>query len=207
MNDYDLKSVCFFDCETTGLPKKLLKWDTNFEEFPYIVQLAWALGDNEKSFVIKPYDYEIPKEASEIHGITTEYAIANGVPFTDIIDEFISDAKSAEFVCAHNIYFDSTMIKANVLRYCGWEYYDDSLVEMALDKRKRIDTMMKSIKFVGALFPDGRAGKFPKLEELYNKLFPNETFPAHDALEDVRALRRCFPKLLELGVIELVKKL
>lgn len=127
------------------------------------------------------------------------------MPFAEVVDEFLADANAAPLVCAHNIYFDSSMLKANVLRYLGREYYD-AHVEDALHKAKRIDTMMKTIKFVGALFSNGRPGKFPQLEELYSKLFPGETFPAHDALEDIRALRRCVPELVNLGIIELVQK-
>lgn len=44
------------------------------------------------------------------------------------------------------------------------------------------------------------------MEELFAKLFPGETFPAHDALQDVKALRRCIPELVELGIIELKQK-
>lgn len=205
MQKFDLKDVCFFDCETTGIPAKGLKWDADFEQFPHVVQLAWSLGDKEKSYIIKPDNYEIPPETTAIHGITTERAIAEGVPFAEVVDEFLADANAAPLVCAHNIYFDSSMLKANVLRYCGREYYD-AHVEDALHKGKRIDTMMKTIKLVGALYSNGRPGKFPKLEELYSKLFPGETFPAHDALEDIRALRRCVPELVNLGIIELAQK-
>jgi hypothetical protein len=117
----------------------------------------------------------------------------------------LADAAAAPLVCAHNIYFDTSMLKANILRYCGKEYYD-AKAEDALHKGKRIDTMMKTIKFVGALYQNGKPGKFPKLEELFAKLFPGETFPAHDALQDVKALRRCVPELVELGIIELKQK-
>lgn len=48
MQKFDLKDVCFFDCETTGVPAKGLKWDADFEQFPHVVQLAWSLGDKEK---------------------------------------------------------------------------------------------------------------------------------------------------------------
>ena len=65
--------------------------------------------------------------------------------------------------------------------------------------------MMKTIKFVGALYSNGRPGKYPKLEELYSKLFPGETFPAHDALEDVKACKRCIPVLVENGIIWIQK--
>lgn len=40
MQKFDLKDVCFFDCETTGIPVKGLKWDADFEQFPHVVQLA-----------------------------------------------------------------------------------------------------------------------------------------------------------------------
>ena len=105
MQKFDLKDVCFFDCETTGVPAKGLKWDADFEQFPHVVQLAWSLGDKEKSYIIKPDNYEIPPETTAIHGITTERAIAEGVPFAEVVDEFLADANAAPLVCAHNIYF------------------------------------------------------------------------------------------------------
>ena len=205
MRVFNLSDVCFFDCETTGVPAKGLKWDEHFNQFPHVVQLAWSFGDKERSFIVKPDGWIIPDEVVEIHGITTERAIAEGVPFDVIVDEFLADAAAAPLVCAHNIYFDTSMVKANILRVCGKEYYD-AKAEDALHKGKRIDTMMKTIKFVGALYSNGKPGKFPRLEELFAKLFEGETFPAHNALEDVRALRRCVPELVELGIIELVQK-
>lgn len=205
MKTFELKNICFFDCETTGVPEKGLKWDADFMQFPQVVQLAWSIGDKERSYIIKPDGYEIPEETTEIHGITTERAIADGVPFAEVVDEFLTDAAAAPLICAHNIYFDTSMLKANILRWCGREYYD-AKAEDALHKGKRIDTMMKTIRFVGACYSNGRPGKYPKLEELFAKLFSGETFPAHDALEDVRALRRCVPELVELGIIELKQK-
>ena len=73
---FELKDICFFDCETTGVPAKGLKWDADFNQFPHVVQLAWVFGDKERSFIIKPDNYEIPPETTAIHGITTERAIA-----------------------------------------------------------------------------------------------------------------------------------
>jgi DNA polymerase III epsilon subunit-like protein len=127
MQKFELKDICFFDCETTGVPAKGLKWDADFEQFPHVVQLAWSLGDKEKSYIIKPDNYEIPPETTAIHGITTERAIAEGVPFAEVVDEFLADANAAPLVCAHNIYFDSSMLKANVLRYCGREYLGETV--------------------------------------------------------------------------------
>jgi len=199
------KGVLFFDTETTGLPAKGAKYDADFMEFPHMVSLAWSLNGQEYEYIIKPNGYVIPQEVTEIHGISHDYAMEHGINVELVLRAFFQDAIEADFVCAHNIYFDVSIIKASVLRSLGKEYYD-LYAEIALDKAKRIDTMMKTIKFVGALYANGKPGKFPKLEELYQKLFPNETFNAHNALEDVRALVRCLPELVRLGIIELKLK-
>lgn len=48
--------------------------------------------------------------------------------------------------------------------------------------------------------------KFPNLGELYARCFPGETFHAHDALDDTKAVARCLPVILELGLVELKVK-
>lgn len=205
MRKFNLDDICFFDTETTGVPAKGLKWDLDAQNFPDIVSIAWSIGDVEKYYIVKPNGWVIPQEATDIHGITTEIAIEKGIDFEIVMSEFLEDCDRGMLVCAHNIYFDTSMVKANVVKYLGMSYLLEN-AERPLHKSKRIDTMMKTIKFVGALYQNGRPGKFPTLEELYCKLFPGETFSAHNALEDVRALKKCVPKLVELGIIELVQK-
>lgn len=199
---FTINDVLIFDAETTGLPQKGHKWENDFMHFPDIVSLAWSFRGIDKHFIIKPNGWAIPDEAAEIHGITTEIANKQGVDLEFVLYQFFLDAGKAPLICAHNLYFDSSMIKANTLKYLGRQYYNE-LAEESLSKEKRIDTMMKTIKFVGALRANGTPRKFPKLEELYDKLFPGEKFDAHDALEDVNALKRCLPELVKLGVIEL----
>lgn len=196
-----MEKVLIFDSETTGLPAKGAKYQTHYDTFPYVVQLAWYFNGQFKNYVIKPNGWTIPTEATEIHGIDTETALKSGRPFHIVADEFIHDCGQAEKIIGHNIYFDSSIIKANILRMKMPNYYND-VVEPAMDKTKRICTMMKTIKLVNAKFADGRGGKFPKLEELYHHLF-QESFPAHDALEDVKATLRCVEELIKLEVIEI----
>lgn len=200
-----LNDILVFDTETTGLPAKGAEWDVDFEEFPRIAQLAWVMNGKQHSYIIKPEGWTIPPETTEVHGISQERAEREGVPFAEIVGLFLSDCRKAKLLVAHNIYFDTSIIKAMILFCMGRKYYDEN-GEDALFKGKRIDTMMKTIKFVGAKYKDGRPGKYPRLEELYGKLFPGETFPAHDALEDVKALTRCLPPLVERGIIELEQK-
>lgn len=202
MKKFDLNDVLCFDCETTGVPEKGMKWDVDFLQFPRPVSMAWAFGDTERHEIIRPQGWEIPTETVAIHGITTEQADKEGKPFIEVVTEFLNDAEKYPLICAHNVYFDTSIIKAAIMALCP-ELADKA--ESALFKGKRIDTMRKTIKFVGARKENG-SGKFPTLEELFAKLFNGETFPAHNALEDVRALRQCLPPLVEMGIVELVQK-
>ena len=200
-----IQDVLFFDTETTGVPDRSANWETDFADYPHIVQLAWMHGCAVENHIIRPDGWEIPQETVDIHGITTEYALEHGEPFAMVIDLFIADCHEAGLICAHNIHFDTSIIKANILRELGHEYYVAGGVEDALFKGKRIDTMRPTMKWVDARMSNGRL-KFPRLEELYSRCFPGETFPAHDALEDVKAVARCLPVILENGLVELKVK-
>ena len=200
-----INDVLFFDTETTGIPDRSAKWDTDFADYPHIVQMAWIHGCKVENHIIRPDGWEIPQETVDVHGITTEYALEHGEPFASVVDMFIQDCHDAGLICGHNIHFDTGIVKANILRDLGREYYDANDVENALYKGKRIDTMRSTMKWVDARMANGRL-KFPNLTELYSRCFPGETFPAHNAIEDVKAVARCLPVILELGLVELKVK-
>jgi DNA polymerase III epsilon subunit-like protein len=189
----------YFDTETTGLPPKGARYNTDYDQFPHIVQLSWWFDGQFYDFIIKPKGWTIPEQSTEIHGITTEKALTEGQSFKKVIEKFAFHCDQASKVVAHNIYFDTSIIKANTIREFGIESNFYTYLEESIDKSKRIDTMMKTIKYVGAKKDNGGA-KFPTLEELYFKLF-EESFPAHNALEDVKALKRCHEALVDLYII------
>jgi len=200
-----IQDVLFFDTETTGIPERSWKWDVDFENYPHVVQMAWIRGCKVENHIIRPDGWEIPDDTVAVHGITTEYALKHGEPFAAVVDMFIQDCHDAGLICGHNIHFDTGIVKANILRELGREYYDANDVETALYKGKRIDTMRPTMKWVDARRADGRL-KFPNLSELYSRCFPGESFQAHDALEDTKAVARCLPVILELGLVELKVK-
>lgn len=199
-----MEKILSFDAETTGLPPKGANWEDDFKEFPHIVSLAWIFRGNEHYHIIRPDGWEIPEESAKIHGITQERAMAEGEDLSAVLIAFLGDCKDAELIAGHNIYFDSSIIKAEVKRL-GEGLYEKWDVEQALWKGKRIDTMRPSIKWVDARTQDGRV-KFPTLTELYNRCFPGTSFPAHNALEDAKAVLRCIPVLVDKGLIELKQK-
>lgn len=201
----NITDILFFDTETTGLPPRGSKWNENFNDFPYIVSIAWIKGEKEEYHIIRPIGYEIPEEATKVHGITTEEAIRNGENFADVITKFIQDCLNAGMICGHNIHFDTSIVKANILRFMGQGYYDGYNCENALFKGKRIDTMTSTMKWVDARAINGRL-KFPNLSELFHRCFPHKDFDAHNALSDVKAVRDCLPILINNELVRLEVK-
>lgn len=187
----------FFDTETTGLPKDYRTPFTDLTSWPHLVQLAWMKTDdsgkeiNTGNFIIMPIGFDIPKDASDVHGITTEIALDKGVPLRYTLECLNVDLKWSDCLVAHNVEFDRKVLGASLLR---------ANVPSYLSKNK-ICTMKSSTNF--CQLPGQRGYKWPKLDELYFKLFDRKLENAHDALVDVRACAKCFFELINRKVIEL----
>lgn len=193
-----------FDLETTGVPAYGADYEKHFMAFPYIVTLAFKInGEPVKEFIINQEGRKIPPEATAIHGITDEMCEASPHKLMDVLPMMVAEAVGADHAIGHNIYFDSSIVKANILRAIqegkATEAFYIAMGEI-LAKERRIDTMKSSTNFCA--IPGAKFGyKWPKLIELHEKLFPGETFDAHSAGADVDACYRCYLKLKELGVI------
>ena len=79
-----MSKLLFFDTETSGLP---LNWKAPLADennWPRLVQIAWIIFNENgerigsQDYIIKPENFFIPKEASKIHGISTEKAMQCG---------------------------------------------------------------------------------------------------------------------------------
>ena len=188
----------FFDTETTGLPRDWRAPLTDFENWPRMVQLAYIVCEDagrniaSRDYVIKPVGFSIPEEAARIHGITTEYAIKNGMPLSDVLNEVYSALNEAHYVVAHNMSFDEKIIGAEFLR---------NGLEDCLPTKKRICTMQSSTNYCAI---SGAYGyKWPKLSELHKKLFGEDFNNAHNAAVDIAATAKCFWELCRLGIIRI----
>eukprot|EP01035_Chromulina_nebulosa_P032520 gene32520-43448_t len=186
-----------FDTETTGLPRDKNAPLTDFDNWPRAIQIAWQLHDDKgylieaKSHLIIPEGFDVPYEAFKIHGISTEKAANDGIPLNDVLREFEEAVDKSTYLVGHNIEFD-----INVM---GCEFLRKGFAEK-LTQKKVIDTVTETIEYCA--LPGGRGGfKYPKLEELHQKLFGRGFDSAHNAIADVEVSARSFFKLLELGVI------
>ncbi len=188
-----------FDTETTGLPRNYNAPLSDSENWPRIVQIAWQLHDNtgklirSKDHVVFPDGFSIPFNAAKIHGISTEIAIGLGISLKDALTDFINDLNEAQYLCGHNLEFDLNII--------GAEFYRLGIGNL-FEGKKVLDTMQSSVDFCA--IPGGKGGKFkyPKLEELHEKLFNKSFAEAHNACADVEATGRCFFELCRLGIIK-----
>lgn len=186
----------FFDTETTGIPRNYKAPVSDLQNWPRLVQIAWMLADEEENevtsaeYIVKPDGFTIPKDAAEIHGITTEIAIRNGVDLKIILNEITSNIEKAFVLIAHNIQFDEKILGAELLRV--------SYPNIVESKERRC-TMQSATNY--CCLPGPYGYKWPKLQELHVKLF-GETFEgAHSALSDVRACARCYFELKRLKII------
>ncbi len=184
----------FFDTETTGLPRNYHAPISDLDNWPRLVQIAWLLASDEgdiisqKEYIIKPKDFIIPEEASNIHGIDNAKAQKDGSELEDVLNIFNQDLKIKDLsLVAHNISFDQAIVGSEFLRISQETNFFDL---------NPICTMKSSIDFCN--LPNKR---FPKLSFLHFKLFEQDFDNAHNALADVIACYKCFFELRRRGIL------
>lgn len=182
----------FFDTETTGM--------INFNEpvshssQPRLIQLAWKLYDENykcrSSFygLIKPSNWEITPEASAINGISMDDCIKFGVSGNTVVELFLETINLADLVIAHNLHFDSKMIRIECYNRC---------IELVHNWKgpKNYCTMLSSTSI--CKLPGSRGYKWPKLSEAYEHFTGKILEGAHDALVDIDACKDVFRALHE----------
>lgn len=176
-----------FDSETTG--KCDFKKPAGDPSHPHIVQLGAILYDENKrvvaemNLIVKPDGWTVPKEAADIHGITTEMAEQYGLALKTVIKLFMVLCQRAKVSVAHNRPYDNLMVETALIR-CGLTADLDSWRNMAGHCTMAEMTPVCNIP--------GRFGrpKWPTLQEAYKHLFGEEFSGAHDAQADTRACAR-----------------
>jgi len=187
-----------FDTETTGLPKR---WDapiTDTDNWPRCIQIAWQLHDDmgrlveHQDYLIRPDGFNIPYDAERIHGISTDLALEQGIPLTDVLGKFNEALSKASFVVGQNVGFDVNIMGAEFYRYG---------VETRMGSMKVLDTCTEITADLLKL-PGGRGGRYklPTLTELHEYLFGEPFAEAHNATADVEATTRCFLELLKRDI-------
>ena len=105
----------FYDTETSGLPK--FGMPSEHPDQPHIVQLAATLVDLDPreivaslDLIVRPDGWTIPDEVAAVHGITTEHAVAVGVPESLALSMFLELWRGRTRI-AHNEQFDARIVR------------------------------------------------------------------------------------------------
>jgi len=179
----------FFDTETSDMYKFKKPHDDPSQ--PWIVQLGFILSTRdaiyqEGNLLIKANGRSISPGAEAVHCISKETCELAGIEEKLVLELFAHLLISANLLVAHNIGFDTRVLRASV-----YDLYDDILLQRIKGPEGHFCTMMRGTNLCNLPGRYGRP-KWPKLQELHKFLFGEEFKDAHDALADVRATRRCY---------------
>ncbi len=192
--------IFVFDTETTWF---IDKKNTHVDFQPHIVQFAWIYGEIKNhefqeikriNQMIKP-KIPIPFWASQVHHIY-DIDVKSAPDIWEYLDTFLEIINSSDVIIWHNIEYDADMIKIELKRLNR---------EFEYKPKQIICTMKQTVDFC-ALPWNGNRFKYPKLGELYKKLFWEYFIWAHDAIVDVEATLKVFMELYKKEIIKIEKE-
>ena len=200
--------ILVFDTETTGLPERFNVPYQQTKRWPYIVQLSFILYDMEENNIIEEMDLivdvgpdvVIPKESTEIHGITKSISRNRGLKIQDVLEIFHIALNASDCVVAHNIEFDRNMILTECYRNNIYQPGPLSdLKHMFTKDKSYFCTMLRSKRICNIKAISKNTGeeyvRYPKLMELHEYLFQTTPQNLHNSFTDVIVCLRCFYKL------------
>ena len=191
--------ILFIDFETTNLAD--FNKRARDPSQPHIVSLAAEICDDkgetieDYSAIVKPDGWTIPKEASDVHGITDEIAAEKGIPEIEVAKKLFEMVCATQLLVAFNLQFDKFIGRIALRRY---DIFDDS--KDAWWKALPTFCPMRAMTDICCI-PAKTPGKFkfPKLSEAYEFAFKKKLEGAHGAVADKNAAKELFFWIKSLG--------
>lgn len=202
--------ILIFDVETTGL---IPKGEPSLDLCPYILQLSFIVFNIETKKIEQTYNtyINVPSKVRilpEIENLTgiTRAKCNSGVVVAEALNALHDAYIRCSKIIAHNIEFDSKMVYIELARNPGRKTrHLCDLLNTGYEQANQIErycTMANSVDLcnivVDAIDKRGkpyRYKKFPKLSELYQKLFGTIPENLHDSMVDTMACLRCYMKM------------
>ena len=189
----------FVDTETTGLPKDFQAPHTKLALWPRIVSVSWALFAERDSqllyryHIIRPNGFTIPSESRRVHGIDTQRAMTEGIDLAVALSQLNRDVSACRpgLLVAHNMAFDRPVLLAEYLR---------ANIGESISALPTFCTMITTAELCGLYPMRNGQHKWPKLAELYFRIFGVQPSAAHHAGSDVLNCAKCFFHLQESGI-------
>ena len=197
--------ILVFDTETTGLPIGRNPPIISTQSWPYVIQLSYIIYENSTNEIVKmednivklPGSVIISTESEKIHKISREMTIEYGVPIQSLLNTFNEDLQNCDLVVGHNVRFDKNMIMVECVR----NKILHNFVRNGIIKDEYC-TMINTINFCAIKAksfkpPFQYYNRYPKLIELYEKLFNSIPNGLHNSMNDVLVCLRCFGKVTQ----------
>lgn len=182
-----------FDTETTGLPA--WKEPSDHPDQPHVVDIAWTLygadlAEIERFDAIVNPGVIIPDAMAEIHGITTDRALAEGIAPSEVWERFVDVLSRTALIVGQNVSFDIRLMRILATRLTGekWDNPHPTFCTM-----REVHALVKSMP----VKPDGWKWP-PTLTQIIQALFNEEHVEAHRARPDCDATARAFLHLKSL---------
>lgn len=197
--------MLFVDSETTGFVKPDLPPEHPMQ--PYLVQLGAIMTDDAGEelssidLVVAPVGYKIPEQASNVHGIDTEFANKIGLPLLSVMSAYVWMRARCHTVVAFNSDFDDLVLKAAIVR-TGRKPTEPGPEQMTCCMRAAgpVINLPPTAKMLAAGFDKWKP---PSLKEAYLYFFKREPDGrAHSALADARACKDIYLHMKKEGLIK-----
>jgi DNA polymerase III subunit epsilon len=185
--------ILFVDTETTGIPFDTSVEFKNIDNWPTIRQMAWMVYKKDGS-LHSSFNCVTPDNAESEISPGSDYVPKTVLPTHIILDRFLSSLSMCDVIVGHNIEYDIQVILSELHRY--------GKTTWRLRSMRKFCTMKNSVDICG--FATRRGDRYPKLQELYSKLFHQSFENAHDAYCDIRATADCYWKMFNTGLLRWV---
>lgn len=189
------------DTETSGRANFALPPEHRSQ--PRLVQFGALLVDVDRKpvaevdLLVRPEGYEIPAEATAVHGITTATALQYGLMMATVLKLFLTLARRAELTVVYNLDYDWLVLEGEFVRLGDARALADFRAIRAVCAMKAATDVCK--------IPGKRGGyKWPTLMEAHEKLCGVKFEGAHGALADSQAASRVWwalPDDIRIAVI------
>lgn len=202
------------DVETTGVPGmkgfNVFHHPGFFQMYDSarVIQVAWKVLQIEngklveletRSFDILPTGmFWMNPAAESIHGISTDHIISHGCPMQEALSELQHDLQDTSYLVGHNVIFDYNVLFSEILRL--WPQFP--LLAHSFSQLRLLCTMLSGTHFCNLWRRNGDC-KWPKLTELFQKLFPGSDLPdgLHDASVDVNTTTQCLFEMYRRKIV------
>lgn len=189
-----MKTLLFYDSETTGLP--VWNQPSDHPDQPHITQIAALLTDEAGNklasldLLIRPDGWTIPVDLQALTGITMERAEHGGVPELAALSAFETLWRRASLRIAHNESFDARILRIGFKRFAGicepdeWKNSPAACTQV-------LSTPILKLPPTERMIAAGRSrqNKSPKLAEAYEFFTGKPLSGAHNAMIDVMGVK------------------